>query len=72
VGGSDLNERDLAAVERIELCVRRSAASLGGFGNGLRYDSDSLGVLVDFGTFGSCSEGKLSLLSRLNGGCCGE
>lgn len=71
VGGSDLKVRDLAAVEGIELCERRSADSLGGFGNGLRFDSDSLGVL-DFETFGSCSEGKLSFLSRPNGDCCGE
>jgi len=74
VGGSDLEAPVLVAVaaEGAELCVRRSADSLGGFGNGLRYDSDPLGVLVDFETFGSCSEGKLSLLSRPKGCCWGE
>jgi len=72
VGGSDLKERDLVAIEGIELCVRRIADSLGGFGNGLRYDSDPLGVLVDFETFGSCSDDKLSLLSRSNEVRCGE
>lgn len=44
VGGSDLKVRDLVAVEGTELCVRRSADSFGGCGNGLRYDSDPLGV----------------------------
>jgi hypothetical protein len=68
VGGSDLKLRVLVVVEKVELCVRRSADSLGGFGNGLRYDSDPLGILVDFETF----EGELSLLSRPNGDCCGE
>ena len=70
MGGSDLKERDLVAVEEgIELCVRRSIDSLGGFGNGLRYDSEPLEVLEDFESFGSCYEGKLSLLSRSKGGC---
>ena len=70
VGGSDLKVRDL--VEEIVLCVRRSADSLGGFGNGLRCGSDPLGVLVDIETFDSCSESKLSLLSRPYGSCWGE
>ena len=67
VGGSDLKVRALVVVEGDELCVRRSAESLGGFGNGLRCASDPLGVLVDFITFG----GELSFLSRPYGDCCG-
>lgn len=53
MGGSDLKVRALVAVEGVELCVRRSADdSLGGFGNGLRIDSDPLGVLLgDIETF---------------------
>ena len=72
VGGSDLKVRVLVAIEGAELCVRRSADSLGGFGNGLRYDSDPLGSLVDFETFDECSERQLSLFLRPNGDCCGE
>jgi len=50
----------------IELCARRSTDSLGGFGSGLRDDTDRLGVWVDIDTFGGCSEE--SKTSR--GDCC--
>ena len=69
MGGSGLIVRVL---EGIELFVRRSADSLGGFGNGLRYDSDPLRVSVDCEAFGCCSDDELSLLSRPNGDCCGK
>lgn len=71
VGGSDLKERDLVAVDGIELCVRRSADSLGGFGNGLRCDSEPPGVIEVFESSGGSEGkiGKLSLISRSNGIC---
>jgi hypothetical protein len=72
-GGGSLRDLDLVVVvvEEIELCVRRSAVSLGGSGNGLRCLSGVL--LVDFETLGVCSESdELSLSSRPNGDCCND